>query len=70
MEKEKGRPIERFNSVMLISFSSLNLTIISNVLIKGMVFKNNFFFFTIIIHKLTDSWINGLIDGLTNCLID
>ena len=70
MEKEKGRPIERFNSVMLISFSSLNLTIISNVLIKGMVFKNNFFFFTIIIHKLTDSWINGLIDGLTDCLID
>ena len=70
MEKEKGRPIERFNSVMLISFSSLNLTIISNVLIKGMLFKNNFFFFTIIIHKLTDSWINGLIDGLTDCLID
>ena len=45
MEKEKGRPIERFNSVMLISFSSLNLTIISNVIIKGMVFKYNFFLF-------------------------
>ena len=71
MEKEKGRPIERFNSVMLISFSSLNLTIISNVnILKEWCSNIFFFFFTIIIHKLTDSWINGLIDGLTDCLID
>ena len=70
MEKEKGRPIERLNSVMLISFSSLILTIISNVLIKEMVFESNCFSFTIITHKLTDSRINGLIDGLTDCLID
>lgn len=70
MEKKKGRPIERLNNVVLISFSSLILTIISNVLIKEMVFKNNCFFFTILTHKLTDPWINGLIDGLTDCFID
>ena len=66
MEKEKGRPIERLNSVMLISFSSLIFTIISNVVIKEMMFKNNCFFLTILPHKLTDAWINGLIDGLTD----
>ena len=54
MEKEKGRPIERLNSVMLRLLSSLILTIISTVLIKEMVFKNNCFFFTILTHKLTD----------------
>ena len=70
MEKEKGRPIERLNSVMLISFSSLILTIISNVLIKEIELKNNCFFFSLLTHKLTDSWINGLIDGLTDCLFD
>ena len=70
MKKEKGRPIERLNSVMLISFPSLILTIISNVLIKEMELKNNCFFFSLLTHKLTDSWINGLIDGLTDCLID
>ena len=69
-EKEKGRPIERLNRVMLISFSYLILTIVSNMLVKEMVFKNNCFFFTILTHKLADSWINGLIDGLTDCLID
>ena len=47
-----------------------NPAIISNVLIKEMEFKNNCFFFTLLSHKLTDSWINGLIDGLTDCLID
>ena len=51
---------------MLISFSSLIFTIISNVVIKEMVFKNNCFFLTILPHKLTDAWINGLIDGLTD----
>ena len=70
MEKKKGRPIERLNSVMLISFSSLIVTIISNVLIKEMEFKNNCFLFTPLTHKLIDSWISRLIDGLTDCLID
>ena len=55
---------------MLISFSSLIVTIISNVLIKEMEFKNNCFLFTLLTHKLIDSWINRLIDGLTDCLID
>ena len=70
MEKKKGRPIERLNSVMLISFSSLIVTIISNVLIKEMEFKNNCFLFTLLTHTLIDSWINRLIDFLTDCLID
>ena len=41
MEKKKGRPIERLNSVRLISFSSLIVTIISNVVIKEMESTNS-----------------------------